>query len=69
MSEKKPVPIVIERSNKCCPVCGKRSYSREGIHPQCAMTQADAPRRLRLAVEKKAKAEAKQQASAAAGVN
>jgi hypothetical protein len=56
MSEKKPTPFVFERGSKSCPVCGKRSYSREGVHPQCAVTQADAPRKIRLAAEKKAKA-------------
>jgi hypothetical protein len=25
-----------------CPVCGKPSYSRGGVHPQCSMRQADA---------------------------
>jgi hypothetical protein len=59
MSEKKPTPIVIQRTDKNCPVCGKRSYSRDGVHPQCSMVQADAPRKLRLAAEKKAKAEQK----------
>jgi hypothetical protein len=24
-----------------CPVCGKASYSRDGIHPQCAVLRAD----------------------------
>jgi hypothetical protein len=55
MSDKKPTPILLEPDRKSCPVCGKRTYSRAGIHPQCAMFQADAPRRLRLAAEKKAK--------------
>ena len=55
MSEKKPTPIV-KRRGKPCPFCGQQSYSSEGIHPQCAMNQADAPRKLRLAAEKKAKA-------------
>jgi hypothetical protein len=56
MSEKKPIPIIVERNRKNCPVCGKRSYSRDGVHPQCSVTQADAPRKLRLAADKKAKA-------------
>jgi len=60
MSEKKPTPIVFERNNNVCPVCGKRSYSREGVHPQCAMIQADAPRRMDLAAEKKAIAKKRQ---------
>jgi hypothetical protein len=53
MSEKKPTPIHLERLGSCCPVCGKRSYSRDGIHPQCAMVQADAPRKMRLAAERR----------------
>ncbi|QDU93288.1 hypothetical protein [Lignipirellula cremea] len=57
MSEKKPTPNTDGQNVKNCPVCGKRSYSREGIHPQCAMVQADAPRVQRLAAEKKARAE------------
>jgi len=59
MSEKKPNPFVIDQSGKICPVCGKRSYSREGVHPQCSVNQADAPRKIRLAAEKKAKANEK----------
>ena len=59
MSEKKPTPILAERNDKICPVCGKASYSQNGVHPQCAMFQADAPRRTRLAAEKKAKAQEK----------
>ena len=43
MSEKKPIPILVERNIKICSVCGRRSYSREGVHPQCVMLQADAP--------------------------
>jgi hypothetical protein len=29
-----------------CPVCKKAVYSRGGIHPQCAMIQAE-PRRVK----------------------
>jgi hypothetical protein len=63
MSEKKPIPIVVERSRKSCPVCGKRSYSRDGVHPQCSMILADAPRKIRLAAEKKARAIERQRAA------
>jgi hypothetical protein len=59
MSEKKPTPIITPTSSKKCPVCGQRSYSPGGIHPQCAVAQADAPRKLRLAAQKKAMAQAK----------
>jgi hypothetical protein len=55
MSTKKPFAMNIDRNGKHCPVCGKRSYSLDGVHPQCAMLRADEPRKLRLAAEKKAK--------------
>lgn len=42
MRHKKATPVVFEASNENCPVCGKRTYSRSGIHPQCAVRQADA---------------------------
>ena len=38
-----------------CPVCGKASYSKNGIHPQCAVIQADMPRQKQLAEDKKRK--------------
>jgi hypothetical protein len=45
-----------------CPICGHSSYSPDGIHPQCAVTQADAPRQAQLLAAKKAMALEKQQA-------
>ena len=42
-------------------MCGHRSYSPGGIHPQCAMVLADAPRKARLLAEKKAAAQVKAQ--------
>ena len=37
-----------------CPVCGKTTYSRGGIHPQCASEQADRiVRAARKAAEEK----------------
>jgi len=53
MNNKKPTPVIQQRGGKECPVCHKPSYSRDGIHPQCAIEQADLPRRKRLAAEKK----------------
>lgn len=50
---KKPTPILPERS-KICPVCSQRSYSRDGIHPQCSMVLADRPQKMRLAAIRKA---------------
>jgi hypothetical protein len=55
MSEKKPTPIIGESNSKICPVCGKRSYSLGGIHPQCSVALADEPRKKLLAAEKKAR--------------
>ena len=53
MSEKKPVPIVDSGNRKTCPVCGERSYSREGIHPQCAVKLADADRTEEIKARRK----------------
>jgi hypothetical protein len=64
MSEKKPVPNVVEPHTKKCPICGKASYSRGGIHPQCAMAEGDRPRILKLAEQRKAAAENKAEALA-----
>jgi hypothetical protein len=44
-----------------CAVCGKVSYSRGGVHPQCVLERADAIRVSRL---KKAKKSAAGQAHA-----
>ena len=41
---RKPVPLEPPRLRKHCPVCGEVSYSAAGIHPQCAMQEADAKR-------------------------
>lgn len=59
MKKKKPVPVVAGRGKRDCPVCGKPSYSRDGIHPQCAIEQADLPRQKKLAADKKRKATVK----------
>ena len=56
MSEKKPTPWVSQPSGKVCPVCGTRTYSHEGIHPQCAVNQADSARTEELKVERKREA-------------
>jgi hypothetical protein len=41
-----PMPLVAARP--ICPVCGSTSYSRRGIHPQCAQLQADGRRMSKL---------------------
>ena len=43
MNEKKPTPLLVENGQVCI-VCGKRSYSAAGVHPQCAMKRADEAR-------------------------
>ena len=53
MNTHKPEPLYPTTPGKTCPVCGKRAYSAGGIHPQCAVKQADEPRKLKLAAEKK----------------
>lgn len=54
MSDTKATLVYVARAVKTCPVCHQKSYSRDGIHPQCAAQKADEPRRQRLAAEKKA---------------
>jgi hypothetical protein len=54
MNSKKPEPLFVqELPGQLCPICGKRSYSLAGIHPQCAVKQADEPRQQRLAEAKR----------------
>ena len=56
MDSSKPAPLMTMPSlGTVCPVCGKKSYSAAGIHPQCAVQQADAPRQAVLAKQKKEK--------------
>ena len=55
MSERKPTLSIAERSNKICPICKKRSYSRDGVHPQCAMIRSDEIFNKRLDTEMQTK--------------
>jgi hypothetical protein len=57
MSIIKPVPFIPKIAKNLCPICGKDSYSREGIHPQCAAQHADEPRNQRLKLDRKKKAQ------------
>ena len=41
---RKPLPLYGHPVREHCPVCGEVSYSAAGIHPQCAVQQADAKR-------------------------
>ena len=58
MDNKKPLPMFPQQSRKNCPVCGKASYSRDGIHPQCAQERADTAKN-KLAKVKKQKSKNK----------
>jgi hypothetical protein len=53
MNSEKSIVVVPQRPKTLCPICGQATYSAGGIHPQCAMQQADEPRLDRL---RKAKA-------------
>jgi hypothetical protein len=44
MSIIKPVIVIPGPERILCPICSKPTYSRGGIHPQCAIEQADEPR-------------------------
>jgi hypothetical protein len=59
MSSEKSVVIVPQPARNLCPICGKASYSLGGVHPQCAMKQADEPRVDRLRIAKAAEAKTK----------
>jgi hypothetical protein len=52
MSSVKSVVIVPTTPKNVCPICGTASYSVGGMHPQCAMQQADQPRLVRLRAAK-----------------
>jgi rRNA maturation endonuclease Nob1 len=62
MSEKSVI-IVPQPPKNLCPICGKPAYSLGGIHPQCAMHQADQPRLNRLRTTKAAEAATKKPAN------
>jgi predicted RNA-binding Zn-ribbon protein involved in translation (DUF1610 family) len=66
MSEKKPTPWMPQSRGKACPICGKPTYSTGGIHPQCAVRQADEPRTEKLKADRKRAATAAGAASAVA---
>ena len=66
MNSPKTEPLRVEPvRGQVCPVCGKRSYSRHGIHPQCAVQQADAPRQKKIAEAKRKQARQREAARAA----
>ena len=47
------VPHLCRAVGKTCPVCGKQSYSKGGIHPQCAVRRIDEAMSARLRAERK----------------
>ncbi len=55
MTYKKPLPLIRRRKHEPCPVCGEISYSLTGVHPQCAVRQADLKRLERINRDKKSK--------------
>jgi hypothetical protein len=52
----KPEPLMPSLMRPPCPVCGQVSYSRAGIHPQCAMLAADQVRVTKINARKAADA-------------
>ena len=52
MSEKKPIPQP-RQLGSVCPVCGKQSYSKGGVHPQCEVHRLDAAISAKLKKERK----------------
>jgi hypothetical protein len=61
VTTKKPEPLVFPeiKPRPVCSVCGKVSYSRGGVHPQCSEERADAIRVDGLKQASKAEAAAK----------
>ncbi len=52
MSKEEPVLIAPQRPKILCPVCGAPTYSAGGIHPQCAVHQADDSRMAKLKTQR-----------------
>jgi hypothetical protein len=48
MGISKPGGLNAVPERQLCPVCGKASYSRSGVHPQCEITKADSAFRVAL---------------------
>jgi hypothetical protein len=59
MSSEKSVIIAPPAPKHLCPVCKTPAYSLGGIHPQCAIQQADEPRINRLRVARAAEPKVK----------
>lgn len=54
MNAKRPEPLYEAKSRPVCPVCGTATYSRAGIHPQCAQDRADERRMEKIKANRKA---------------
>ena len=54
MNAKRPEPLYAAKTRPICPVCGAPSYSRAGIHPQCAQEKADEQRMQEVKAKRKA---------------
>lgn len=54
MHAKRPLPLFEAQPRPKCPVCGHPTYSRAGIHPQCAQKRADDQRMEAIKAERKA---------------
>jgi len=52
MNKEEPILIVPQRPKVRCPVCGTPTYSAGGIHPQCAVNQADGVRIAKLKTQR-----------------
>jgi len=59
MSSEKSVIVAPPAPKHLCPVCKTPAYSLGGIHPQCAIQQADEPRLVKLRVARAAEPKVK----------
>lgn len=63
MNAKRPAPLYEIKPRPKCPVCGHPSYSRAGIHPQCAQERADEQRMAIIKAKRKAEPPQKKEVS------
>lgn len=54
MNPKRPAPLYQAKPRPTCPVCGATTYSKAGIHPQCAQERADENRMREIKAKRKA---------------
>ncbi len=59
MSSEKSVIVLPPKPRQVCPICGTPSYSLGGVHPQCALKQADEPRLEKMRAAKAAEPKVK----------